>query len=81
MCGIYAYITKNNLNVEEILNNALKIKHRGPDNTTEHILHRYTQRLWSWRDDFGGESVWAVALGEFVAANGADQLWPTIAAR
>ena len=38
MCGIYAYITKNNLNVEEILNNALKIKHRGPDNTTEHIL-------------------------------------------
>ncbi len=49
--------------------------------TTEHILHRYTQRLWSWRDDFGGESVWAVALGEFVAANGADQLWPTIAAR
>ena len=49
--------------------------------TTEHILHRYTQRLWSWRDDFGGESVWAVRLGEFVAANGAEKLWPTIAAR
>lgn len=49
--------------------------------TTEHMLHRYTQRLWSWRDDFGSESVWAVRLGEMIAANGADQLWPTIAAR
>jgi len=38
MCGIYAYITKNNLNVEQILNNGLKIKHRGPDNTSEYIL-------------------------------------------
>ena len=38
MCGIYAYITKNNLNVEDILNSALKIKHRGPDNTSEYIL-------------------------------------------
>ena len=49
--------------------------------TREHILHRYTQRLWAWRDDFGSESQWAVKLGSRVAANGADALWPMLAAR
>ncbi|HYM36003.1 MAG TPA: acyl-CoA dehydrogenase family protein [Steroidobacteraceae bacterium] len=47
----------------------------------EHALHRYTQRLWSWRDDFGSESYWAAELGKMVAANGADALWPILAAR
>jgi len=47
--------------------------------TAEHILHRFTTRLWSWRDDFGSESVWAVRLGEMVAARGADELWPLVA--
>ncbi len=47
--------------------------------TAEHILHRFTTRLWSWRDDFGSESVWAVRLGEMVAARGADDLWPMVA--
>ena len=47
----------------------------------EHVLHRYTQRLWAWRDDFGGESYWAVRLGRMVADNGADALWPMLAAR
>ena len=46
--------------------------------TLEHILHRYSRRLWSWRDDFGSESVWAVRLGNAIAANGADELWPTL---
>jgi acyl-CoA dehydrogenase len=49
--------------------------------TQEHVLHRYTRRLWAWRDDFGNESQWAVRLGELVAANGADALWPMLAAR
>jgi acyl-CoA dehydrogenase len=49
--------------------------------TREHILHRFTQRLWAWRDDFGSESQWAVKLGSRVAANGADALWPMLAAR
>ena len=31
--------------------------------TNEHILHRYTLRMLAWRDDFGNESHWAVALG------------------
>jgi len=48
--------------------------------TDEHILHRYTMRLWSWRDQFGGESLWAVRLGEHVAARGADELWPMVTA-
>jgi acyl-CoA dehydrogenase len=46
--------------------------------TAEHVLHRYTQRLLAWRDDFGSESVWAAQLGAMVAAAGADALWPTI---
>jgi acyl-CoA dehydrogenase len=47
----------------------------------EHVLHRYTHRLWAWRDDFGSESYWAVRLGQMVAGNGADALWPMLAAR
>jgi len=49
--------------------------------TQEHILHRFTRRLWAWRDDFGSESSWAVKLGNLVAAKGADGLWPMLAAR
>jgi acyl-CoA dehydrogenase len=49
--------------------------------TKEHTLHRFTQRLWAWRDDFGNESFWAARLGSHVAANGADALWPMLAAR
>ncbi len=49
--------------------------------TQEHILHRYTLRLLSWRDDFGSESHWAVKLGHLVAARGADELWPLVASR
>jgi acyl-CoA dehydrogenase len=47
----------------------------------EHVLHRYTHRLWAWRDDFGSESYWAVRLGALVADRGADALWPMLAAR
>jgi acyl-CoA dehydrogenase len=47
----------------------------------EHILHRYTLRALSWRDDFGHESYWATELGKFVAARGADDLWPLVASR
>jgi alkylation response protein AidB-like acyl-CoA dehydrogenase len=49
--------------------------------TIEHILHRFTLRALSWRDDFGSESYWAVKLGERVAARGADELWPLVASR
>lgn len=49
--------------------------------TKEHILHRFTLRLWSWRDDFGNESDWAVRLGRMIAAKGAGDLWPLVASR
>ena len=49
--------------------------------TQEHILHRFTRRLWAWRDDFGSESLWAERLGRRVVTAGADELWPMLAAR
>jgi alkylation response protein AidB-like acyl-CoA dehydrogenase len=49
--------------------------------TNEHILHRYTLRMLAWRDDFGNESHWAAALGNRVAALGAEEFWPLVAAR
>ena len=49
--------------------------------TAEHVLQRYTRRLWGWRDDFGAESHWAVMLGDLVAGSGPDALWPMLAAR
>lgn len=49
--------------------------------TQEHILQRLTLRLWAWRDGFGSESLWAEKLGQKVAAAGADELWPLLAAR
>lgn len=49
--------------------------------TQEHVLQRFTRRLWAWRDDFGSETVWAERLGRHVAAAGADALWPMLAAR
>ena len=49
--------------------------------TYEHSLHFSTRRLWSWRAEFGAESVWAAELGRRVAARGADQLWADLTAR
>jgi acyl-CoA dehydrogenase len=46
--------------------------------TYEHSLHHATRRLWSWREEFGNEAVWAARLGRMVAERGADQLWPFI---
>lgn len=49
--------------------------------TQEHILHRFTLRMLSWRDDFGNESWWAAELGRHVAHRGADDFWPLVASR
>lgn len=46
--------------------------------TYEHSLHHATRRLWSWREEFGNEAVWAARLGRMVAERGADGLWPFI---
>lgn len=44
----------------------------------EHDLHRYTQRLWSWREEFGSERYWAQRLGSKVLAMPAEDLWPLL---
>jgi len=49
--------------------------------THEHRLHHLTRRLWSWRDEFGHEAYWAMELGRLAVAQGADGLWPFLAAR
>ena len=46
----------------------------------EHELHRYTKRLWSWRDEFGSEAEWSLWIGKRVAQQGADRLWSLITA-
>jgi len=43
--------------------------------TQEHLLHHFTRRLWSWRDEFGNEAHWSATLGGAIAAGGADRLW------
>jgi acyl-CoA dehydrogenase len=49
--------------------------------TREHMLHRFTLRALSWRDDFGNESYWAAELGKQIASRGADEFWPLVASR
>lgn len=46
--------------------------------TREHQLQYATRRLWSWRDEFGGEAYWQAELGCTIAAKGADRLWATL---
>jgi acyl-CoA dehydrogenase len=46
--------------------------------TYEHSLHQATRRLWTWREEFGNEALWAGRLGHMVAAQGADRLWPFV---
>lgn len=48
--------------------------------TMEHPLHRFAQRLWAWRDDFGGEVEWAERLGRVYASKGGLGMWPTVTA-
>lgn len=46
----------------------------------EHVLHRFTHRLWAWRDEYGDESEWALRLGRHFTAQGADEMWPALTA-
>ena len=47
--------------------------------TQEYELQHLTRRLWAWREEFGSEAFWQRRLGELVAGQGADALWPQIA--
>jgi acyl-CoA dehydrogenase len=46
--------------------------------TKEYELGQLTRRLWSWRDEFGGERSWSRQLGRQLADDGADALWPHV---
>jgi acyl-CoA dehydrogenase len=46
--------------------------------TQEHPLHFATRRLWSWRDEFGGETEWYERIGRIVCARGGEGLWPLL---
>tara|TARA_B110000967_G_scaffold77588_1_gene80197 strand:+ start:10601 stop:11650 length:1050 start_codon:yes stop_codon:yes gene_type:complete len=48
--------------------------------TKEHQLHYSTQRLWSWRSEFGNDRYWAQRLGNEVLRSGRDSLWPRLTA-
>jgi len=44
--------------------------------TQEHSLHRYTRRIWSWRDEFGSDLEWSEWVGGVIARVGGAGLWP-----
>lgn len=46
--------------------------------THEHILHFFTKRLWSWRDEFGKESDWSLIIGRAAAQAGREKIWSDI---
>lgn len=48
--------------------------------TEDYRLHHFTQRLWSWRDEYGNEAFWAKKLGHMLIAGGADTMWAQISA-
>jgi acyl-CoA dehydrogenase len=48
--------------------------------TEEYALHHSTLRLWAWREEFGSKTAWASALGLEMQVQGADALWPALAA-
>lgn len=43
--------------------------------TREYPLHRYTRRLWAWRDAVASERTWSDQLGRRAAALGEEATW------
>jgi acyl-CoA dehydrogenase len=46
--------------------------------TKEYSLQLSTRRLWSWREEFGGDPEWAAKVGAYACRRGADALWPML---
>ncbi len=46
--------------------------------TREHDLHRFTRRLWAWRDADGDEGYWQQKVGSMAVDAGGDSLWPLL---
>ena len=43
--------------------------------TREYALRHATQRLWSWRSEYGNDRYWSEQLGRAVIERGADTFW------
>ena len=48
--------------------------------TAEYSLHRFTKRLWAWRDADTPEHDWSVLLGGLAAAGGETAFWENLTA-
>ena len=48
--------------------------------TREHRLHLFTTSLWTWRDEFGGQVMWAKLLGGAARDAGGAGYWPMVTA-
>ena len=46
--------------------------------TDEYALHHVTLRALAWREEFGSEVYWSMALGRAMLATGADDYWPAL---
>ncbi|WP_374281837.1 acyl-CoA dehydrogenase family protein [Novosphingobium sp.] len=46
--------------------------------TREHRLHLYTTSLYTWRDEFGGQVMWAKLLGKAAIDAGSAGYWPMV---
>ncbi|MBT4520529.1 MAG: acyl-CoA dehydrogenase [Halieaceae bacterium] len=49
--------------------------------TREHQLRQFTQRLWSWRTEYGNDRYWSEFLGRRVIERGAEHFWSDLTAR
>ena len=49
--------------------------------TRDFDLRHFTQRLMSWRSEYGNDAYWAERLGTLVLARGAENFWPDLTAR
>jgi acyl-CoA dehydrogenase len=48
--------------------------------TAEHSLHRYSKRLWAWREEYGGEPYWSEIIGNAALQAVPEGLWPMLTA-
>lgn len=46
--------------------------------TREYPLHLHTTALWAWRDEFGGQVMWAKLLGQAALDAGGPGYWPMV---
>jgi acyl-CoA dehydrogenase len=49
--------------------------------TWEYALRHATQRLWSWRTEYGNDRYWSELIGRTIIARGADSFWSDLTTR